>query len=283
VLSVNLAATAGTLPRTPSRPLLKYARSWLGAAIAATLLTTPSAFSLASSSNTHPLWRASAKLYASSLGTWEPTTSIDSLGKLRGILTVRGKGVTGPDVTATMTLTHLSWQGFTKVLTPPTITATMKRVSGSGASTTFVADLRIPTTLPVYWSVVEFVATDGSSRAQAGSGVMVGPPSQRTASNTLTVAKAHDFCSARPRLTDLRYAVYLSGYFAAIQYLDDGPLRGIVLDAARHVTPADVRSLVAHGHGIPWGGFPAPKSGWGTTPGFLDCSAGKPTGFSPTR
>jgi hypothetical protein len=280
---MNLAAPTGTLPRVPSRPLVRYARAWLGAAIAATLLTTLPACSLASSSNTHPLWRASAKLYASSLGTWEPTTSIDSLGKLRGILTVRGNGVMGPAVNATMTLTHLSWQGFNKVLTPTTITATMKRVSASGATITFVADLRIPTTLPVYWSVVHFVATDGSSRAQAGSGVMVGPPSQRTTSNALNVAKAHDFCSARPRLTDLRYAVYLSGYFAGIPYLDDGPPRGIVLDAARHVILADARGLVAHGHGIPWGGFPRPASGWATMPGFLDCSAGKPIGFTTRR
>jgi hypothetical protein len=279
---VNLAATTGTLPRVPSRPLVRYERAWLGAAIAATLLTTLPACSLASSSNTHPLWQASAELYASSLGPWESSTSVDSLGELRGILTVRGNGVMGPAVNATMTLTHLSWQGFNKVFTPPTITATMKRVSASGATITFVADLRIPTTLPVYWSVVHFVATDGSSRVQVRSGVMVGPPSRRTTSNTLTVAKAHDFCSARPRLTNLRYAVYLSGYFAGIQSLGDGPPHGIVLDTPRHVTPADARSLVAHGHGILWGGFPT-AFGWATMPGFLDCSAGKPSGFRPTR
>jgi len=178
-----------------------------------------------------------------------------------------------------MTLMHLSWQRFTKVIMAPAVIVTMRRISTSKSAATFAADMRIPTTLPVYWTVVQFVATDGHSRVQVRSGVMIGAATERTASNTLTVAQAHVFCFARPRLSYLRYAVYLHGYFIGLFTGGDGPPAGIVLDRPHHVTSA-VRRTRDYPHGIPTGGFNLPKHGWGTTPGFLECTNGKPTGFS---
>ena len=278
-MHVNLAAPVRRRPHSAWRSQHRCRSIWVGGAMAAILLSSFSGSSYAIGLNAGPDWTASAQLYTSSHGRWRSSTSVHSLEELRGVLTVHGQGTMGSRITATMTLMHLSWQRFTKVIMPPAVIVTMRRIRTSKRAVTFAADVRIPTTLPVYWSVVQLVATDGHSRVQVRSGVVIGAATKRTASNTLTVAQAHVFCFARPRLRYLRYAVYLHGYFIGLSTGGDGPPAGIVLDRSRYVTSAVLRTR-DDPHGIPTGGFNLPKHGWGTTPGFLECTNGKPIGFS---
>ncbi len=274
-----LAAPTGSRSDPASDFLRRCRRIWFGAAMAIVLLSSSSARTHALGLTARPGWTASAELYAAAHGRWHPTTAVHSLEELRGVLTVHGQGLAGREVTATMALMHLTYQQFTKVIMLPTVIETMKHISASKSAVTFAAKVRIPTELPVFWSVVQFTATDGHSRVQVRSGVMVGMPADRTASNTLTVAQAHPFCAARPRLRYLRYAVYLHGYFVGLFTGGDGPGAGIVLDRPRHVASGVLRTR-DYAHGILTGGFDMPKGGWGTTAGFLECTNGKPTYFS---
>jgi len=278
-IHVKLAVPARRRPRSAWRSQHRCRRIWVGGVMAAILLSSFAGSFYALGLHTRPGWTASAQLYTTSHGRWRPSTSVHSLEELKGVLTVHRQGITGSGITATMALMHLSWQGFRKVIMPPTVIVAMRRISASKRTATFAADVRIPTTLPVYWTVVQFVATDGHSRLQVRSGVMIGVPAERTASNTLTVAQAHVFCFARPRLSYLRYAVYLHGYFIGLFSAGDGPGAGIVLDRPRHLTSA-VLHTGDDPHGILMGGVNMPKHGWSTTPGFLECTNGKPTGFS---
>jgi hypothetical protein len=238
--------------------------------------------SLAVGARTRPAWSLSSHVYAQSHGRWEVTTSIASRGELRGVVNVRGRQLPTTRIRVTMALMHLSWQSWKKVIMPPTLVVTMRRQMASNNLAIFEATVRVPTTLPVYWSVVRFVATDGHSRIEDRSGVMVGPPAWRTMTNTLTVGQAGMFCDAQPRLPYLRYAVYLHGYFKSLPTRGDGPAGGIVLDRPRRVTLGVLR-VHDYPHGITTFGFNLPKSDtWVTKPGFLLCTNGKPDGFSMT-
>jgi hypothetical protein len=179
-----------------------------------------------------------------------------------------------------MALMHLSWQGRKSVIMSPTVVVSMNRQMASSSAATFAATVRVPTPLPVYWSVVKFVATNGHARVEVRSGVMVGMPARRTEANTMSVQQTHVFCAARPRLPYLRYAVYLHGYFMGLPTGDDGPGAGIILDRPRHVT-AMVLRVRTNPYGVTTFGFNLPRdSGWITRPGFLGCTNGKPDGFA---
>jgi hypothetical protein len=223
-------------------------------------------------------WTASASLFTLSHGKWRPATSVQSLGELRGELTVRGQGAAGSSVKATMQVMHLSWEGFKKVVLPPTVSMRMQRSQVSRGTAVFTVDVQMPTLLPVYWSIVRFTVSDGHSRVEVRSGVMVGGPARRASFNTLSVPQAHAFCAARPPLRSLPYAVYLHGYFVPIITMGDGPSGGIVLDRPRHVSASILRDR-SYAHGVFVRGLGLPREGWHTAPGFLDCGNGKPLGF----
>jgi hypothetical protein len=176
-----------------------------------------------------------------------------------------------------MEVMHLSWQGFKKVIMPPTATVRMRRAGVSRGIALFTANVQIPTLLPVYWSVVRFVVNDGHTHVEVRSGVMVGGPAKRTALNTLTVPKAHAFCAERHPMPYLSYAIYLHGYYVGLASWNDGPPRGIILDRPRHV-PSTIQRDPTYAHGVFAGGFGI-RGGWGTTSGFLTCATGKSVGF----
>lgn len=217
---------------------------------------------------------ATAKLYWHTHGHWKLASRINSLEEMRGVFTVHGNVFAGNGASARMELRHLSWQGSRKIIMPPTVTMTMKRISTAGEEATFAATVRIPTLLPVYWALVQFEAVAGHTRAQATTGVMIGARGPRTSANTLTVAQAAHFCSTRPRLSNLKYAVYLRGYFVGLATRGDGPGAGIILDRPRHVT-SQILLQRTYPHGIKTGGMSLPKNKtWVTQLGALDCSNG---------
>jgi hypothetical protein len=234
-------------------------------------------------SSRHRTWTAVAHLYTMQSGQWRPATSVASLGRLREVLTVHGEGLAGSRLTATMSLVHLSWQetkrGLQALLVPPRIVATMRHTGTSQAGAVFTVDVRIPTLLPVYWSVIRFRVTAGLPTTGVSTGIMVGLPAQQTTANTLTVAGAHQFCSARPKLPYLRYAVYLHGYYVPVVNGGDGPPGGIVFDRPYRAA-APLSSTRAYADSIRAGGFvTSRRTGWGTSPGFLACGNGRAIGF----
>jgi hypothetical protein len=179
-----------------------------------------------------------------------------------------------------MQMMHLSWQGFTKVILPPTVSVKMRRTSASAGTAVFTVDVQVPTLLPVYWSVVRFTVSDGHRRAEVKTGITVGGPARRTHFNTLTVPQAQQFCTAHSPLRYLSYAVYLHGYFAPVDTGgSDGPPVGIVFDRPRRV-PAGGVPYRSYADSIFTGGFGLPRTGWRTVPGLLQCGDRKRVGFS---
>jgi hypothetical protein len=267
------AVTRENTAPTTNKPSLRRRVPAIAAILALSTASLPlSGPALAVSGSTRTT--VTAKLYSRVHGHWKPASRIDSLKEMRGVFTVHDNRFTASGTTARMELRHLSWQGSRKVIMPPTVSVTMKRISTAGRAATFAATVRIPTLLPVYWAVVQFEAVAWHARAQAGAGVMIGARALRTSANTLTVAQAQHFCSARPRLSNLRYAVYLRGYFVGLPTRGDGPGSGIILDRPRHVT-SQVLLKRTYPHGIKTGGISLPKSKtWVTQPGALDCSNG---------
>lgn len=227
-----------------------------------------------------PSWTASAHIYTKVNGKWKPTRTVASLGELRGQMTIRGQGLKQQGFRATMALMHLSWQGSGKLIMLPTDVVRMRPEMISNNGEVFGVTVTIPTILPVFWSVVRFVATDGQSRIEASSGVMVGAPAKRTRNNTFTVPEANKFCAARSRLPFLRYAIYLHGYFKSLITRGDGPAGGVVLDRPRHINPVMSPGLF-YPNGIITSGFNLPRGNtWMTRAGFLDCSRGGADTFS---
>lgn len=270
-----------TEPRQASRRNHRRHTGGIIAGLIAILITSYSAPAHSQAATSNSDWVAAATLSTRSFGEWRPATAVDSLGELRAVLTVRGQGTASRQVVATLTLQHLSWQRSTKVLTPPVVMVALHRVGGDEPRNTaiFAATLRVPAALPVYWSVARFVATGRRSRVDVRSGIMIGPPANRTRGNTLTVSQAPAFCAAKPKLRWLRYAVYLHGYFVGLPSGGDGPPIGIILDRPRHVPPGILRDH-NYPYGIVTGGFTLPHSdAWVTRRGFLSCTDGKPDGF----
>jgi len=226
-------------------------------------------------------WTASASLLTLSHGSWRLARVVQSLGELRGELTVHGQGLSGSAVTATMQMLHLSWQGSKKMILPPTVSVRMRRTSVSPGAAVFSVDVQVPTLLPDLWSVVRFAVSDGHRRAMASTGVMVGGPARQTRFNTLTEPQARAFCAAHSPVPYLSYAVYIHGYFAPINTGgSDGPPVGIVLERARPV-PAGGLPSRSYANGIFTGGFGLPRTGWHSAPGELGCGDGKRLGFRP--
>jgi hypothetical protein len=241
--------------------------------------------SLAAGSRANETWQASAALFTEPHGRWKPARSVASLGMVRGVLTVHGRGLAGSTVKATMALRHRSWRGHMKVIMAPTVVVRMTRIAVSNQTATFTVDVQVPTLLPVYWSLVTFQVSNGHTRAVARSGIMVGRPAKQTSFNTLTISRANAFCDNRPRLPYLVYAVYLHAYFVGLYKGGDGPPPGIMLDRPRHVTPTILRDRRkrAYPYGIFTGSmrdFGIPRNGWVTLPGLLSCARGKPAEFA---
>jgi hypothetical protein len=202
-----------------------------------------------------------------------------SLGELRGVLNVRGQGLSGESVTAIMQMMHLSWQGYTKVILPPAVSARMRRTSVSPGTAVYTVEVQVPALLPTEWSLVRFTVSDGRRRAQVSTGLMVGWPARQTHFNTLTVPKAFAFCAAHSPVPYLSYAVYLHGYFEPIDTGGgSGPPLGIALDRPRPV-PADILRAHAYSHGVFVSFFNPRHTGWHTAPGGLECADGKLLGF----
>lgn len=276
--------TIRTAYRSSGRGITRY-RHGVRALVAAAMMTAMLLLAVPASASAAPSrsasgWTASASLLTQSHGSWRPATSVQSLGELRGVLTVHGQGLSGSTVTATMQMMHLSWQGYKKVILPPAVSVRMGRTSVSPGTAVFSVDVQVPLLLPDLWSVVRFTVSAGHRRAIVSTGVMVGGPARQTRFNTFTVPQAHAFCAAHSPVPNLSYAVYLHGYFAPIDTGgSDGPPVGIVLDRARPV-PAGGLPSRSYAHSIFTGGFGLPRTGWHTVPGGLQCGDGKRLGFA---
>jgi hypothetical protein len=236
--------------------------------------------SLAGNASTKPAWTALAQVYAEVHGKWKPTRTVASLSELRCQMTVRGAELNSKGLRATIAIMHLSWQGSRKVIMPPTVVVRLRTEMISKHTEVFEGTATVPTILPVFWSVIRFVASDGQSRVEASSGVMVGAPAKRTPNNTFTVPEANKFCVARSRLQFLRYAIFLRGYFKTLITRGDGPGAGVILDRPRRINPA-FSPGVSYPNGIITSGFSFPRGNtWITRAGFLDRSSGRADYFS---